>query len=74
MFKQYGHTIGLRFPYWSNEVSKYEAALKNTYGYSSSYRANYNWNGYFGSKTKTDRPYFITLRDEKMLTALLLSV
>lgn len=74
MFRQYGHTIALRFPYWSHEISKYEAVLKNTYGYSSSYRANYNWNGYFGSHTKTDRPYFITLRNEEMLTFLMLVV
>ena len=73
MFKERGHTIGLKFDNWYKEADVYETYLSKVYGYDWD---KINWHGYYGTcPTKnTSRPYFITMRDEKILTAMLLAV
>lgn len=73
MFKDRGHTVGLRFDGWSSDAGPYEAYLRKIYGTDWN---NISWHSYFGTRptTHTSRPYFITLRDEKILTAMLLAV
>jgi hypothetical protein len=74
-FKEQGHTVGLRFYSWCNEAGPYEKYLTKMYG--SQYAYNHNeWRCGFGSRPRRNepRPYFITLRDEKVLTAMLLAV
>ena len=73
MFKERGHTIGLKFAGWYMDASPYETYLKKVYG---SDWDKINWHGYYGTRptTTTSRPYFITMRDEKILTAMLLAV
>jgi hypothetical protein len=73
MYKERRFTCGLRFDSYSNEVTKYEKFLTQKYG--SSYMGNATWNFSFGkSKAGNPRPVFITLKDDHMLTMLLLSV
>jgi hypothetical protein len=74
-FKEEGHTVGLRFDSWSAEAGPYEKYLTKMYG--SQYAYNHNvWRCGFGSRSgrNNPRPYFITMRDEKVLTAMLLAV
>ena len=73
MFKERGHTIGLKFDTWYKEADVFEAYLRKIYGMDWN---NVSWHGYYGTRptTTNSRPYFITIRDEKMLTAMLLAV
>lgn len=73
MFKERGHTIGLKFEGWYKDASPYETYLVKIYGHDWD---KCNWAGYYGARSgrNTNRPYFITMRDEKMLTALMLAV
>ena len=74
-FKEEGHTVGLRFDSWCNEAGPYEKYLTKLYGSQYAYN-NIQWRCGFGSRSgrNNPRPYFITLRDEKVLTAMLLAV
>jgi len=74
-FKDQGHTVGLRFDSWSAEAGPYEKYLTKLYGSQYAYNNN-EWCGTFGSRPSRNepRPYFITMRDEKVLTAMLLAV
>ena len=75
-FKELGHTVGLRFDSWCNEAGPYEKYLTKMYGSQYMHNNSSQWKSGFGSRPNTNspRPYFITMRDEKVLTALLLAV
>lgn len=72
-YTQYAHTVGLRFPYFSDQVHKYTDVLLKTYPYTG-FNYKINWAAYYGKKHRGISPYYITLRDEKMLSILLLTV
>lgn len=74
-YKEHRHTAGVRFDGWQPEVetlSKALYALTGTYGWFK----DGEWFHYFGTKSAGSdaRPYFITVRDENLLTMALLKV
>jgi hypothetical protein len=74
-FKEYGHVAGVRFYTWNHQAQAVERAIKDMTS-SSGWDRNGSWYGYFGKVARrTDaRPYFITVRDESLLTMVLLKV
>jgi hypothetical protein len=80
-YKEYGHTWGFRFDRWTPEhCGSIERLLESMYG--SQYNGNkhglYNhWRGTFGTKIPFNthyRPYFITFRDESVISVVLLKL
>lgn len=75
MYKEHGHQAGLRFDTWNQQAQAAEAALRQitqTGGWS---RDN-EWYSWVGQPTRQfgTRPYFITVRDEQILSLVLLSL
>ena len=74
-FKEHGHVAGIRFPTWNHQAQKAELAFKDLTRTSGWDRSG-SWYAYFGKArlTTSARPYFITVRDESLLTMALLKV
>jgi hypothetical protein len=74
-FKEHGHFAGLRFHTWSHRAQVVENAFKDITRTNGWDRGG-AWYAYFGKVSRrTDaRPYFITVRDESLLTMALLKV
>jgi hypothetical protein len=70
-----GHTVGFRFNgYMTKPRDQIERACENLYGYHG-WRQGRDWSSYFGSKNATGaRTYWITLKSEADLTAILLKI
>lgn len=72
-FKEQGHTIALRFDRWDVSVQAYENACKKLYP--NAWLRDHEYYIYFGRTRKMGpRPFWITLRYERDLTAILLMV
>jgi len=70
-FKQHGHTVGLRFEIFSSECSKIENHLYDLTG-DWGWRMQ-SWTSFFLKKPQYGvSPYLITIKDESLLTAILL--
>ena len=74
-FKEAGHTVALRFDTWSQQSLTVEQVCRDRLG--SMYVNGASWDGYFGKGQRSyysQRPYWISFRNEKDLTLVLLSV
>mgnify|MGYP003348964170 CR=1 FL=1 len=73
-FKENGHTVALRFNGWSKKASAVESVCRDRLG-GGSWNREGNWCSYFGERggRLEVRPYWITFRNEKDLTLVLLS-
>jgi hypothetical protein len=74
-YKEHHHTVAFRFDGWSKTAKRIEDKLRqltNTGGWTESAE----WYSYFGKAPDTyrPRPYYITMRDESLMSAILLSV
>ena len=72
-FKEHGHTVGLRFFSWT-EAAPYETATKKKLG-DDGWQRNNIWYSYFGNRRPpaSNRPYWITFRNESDATLVVLS-
>ena len=73
-FRDYGHTVALRFGEGYPEAVPYESAIMTRLG-GNRYDSKATWTSYFGDRNgrNTVRPYWITFRNEADLTLVLLS-
>lgn len=79
--KKYGHTVGLKFvSFWDTygHASRVEKLCERLLGSRSGRNYDYGngrWSGYFGSNMNEygHRSYYITFRDQKDLTLILLA-
>ena len=75
-FKEYGHTMALRFDSYQRAIAYYENACYAKLG--SRHHPHPEWNAEFGSpnyKSRwSSRPYYISFRNPEDLTLILLSV
>jgi hypothetical protein len=78
-YKDYGHTWGFRFDHWSAEhCGPVERLLESMYG--SQYKGTdlyYHWRATFGTHVPFNahyKPYFITFRDESIISVILLKL
>lgn len=77
MFKEHHHTVGLKFATgYSKRIPDIESCLRKLTNQGGWFADCSEWRGYFGTRNgRTDvRPYFITMRDEKLLSMVLLSI
>jgi len=74
-FRDYGHTVGLRFGEGYSEAVPYETATMAQFG-GNRYDSKATWTSYFGARNgrNTIRPYWITFCNEADATLVLLSV
>jgi hypothetical protein len=85
--KNYGFQVGLKFGSWDDNAREVEEFCKKRFGKEAwGLRYNYpaairkadtgDWSSQFGQKAKSDKrtPYWIYLRNESMLTMLMLGV
>lgn len=74
-FKEHRHVAALRFNKWGDDVRAYEQAFKEITR-TSGWDKGGEWHGYFGkaSGRSGSRPFFITVRDESLITLVLLKV
>ena len=71
-FKEHGHTVGLKFPSYTESVP-YETATKKKLG-DSDWQRHDLWYSYFGDhKHQGYRPYWITFRNAADATLVVLS-
>lgn len=73
-FKEHGHTMAFRFNNgFTKEAGQIEAALRAVTARGGWERQG-EWYGYYSKSSTRDgaRPYFITLRDENLVTMVLL--
>jgi hypothetical protein len=71
-FKEHGHTVGLRFPSYT-ESAPYETATKKKLG-DGGWQRHDLWYSYFGhGRVDGYRPYWITFRNEADATLVVLS-
>ena len=73
MYKSHGHQAALRFNSWTEQARSAEAALRQltqTGGWSK----DSEWYSYYGKANDRfqSRPYFITVRDPALLSAVLI--
>lgn len=73
---KHGHTVGFRFDSWSEEAHKVERIVSDLTGTRNGYDRKNSWYSYFGhtSKISGSKPYFITMRDESLPSAVLLKL
>jgi len=73
-FRENGHTVALRFPYYTPDVDRVENIVKQRLG-GAGYDRQADWCSYFGAANgHSDRKTFwITFRRESDLTLVLLS-
>lgn len=73
-FKESGHTVALRFDCWGKQALAVEQVCRDRFG--SMFVVGASWEGYFGKghRLYDQRPYWISFRNEKDLTLVLLSV
>lgn len=72
-FKEAKHTVALRFDSWGSPALAVEQVCRDRFG--SMFANGASWEGYFGTaKTVGPNPYWISFRNEKDLTLVLLSV
>lgn len=73
-YKEAGHTVALRFNNWNKKAQAVETICKDRLG-SNGWSRQGQWCGYFGAASGRNefRPYWITFRDERDLTLVLLS-
>ena len=74
-YKEHRHTVAFRFDSWTETAKRIEDKLRqltNTGGWTKSAE----WYSYFGKAPPgyRPRPYFITMRDESLMSAVLISV
>lgn len=74
-FKEHHHVAVLRFNRWSDDARAYEQAFKEL-TQTSGWDKDGLWYAYFGkpSGRSGSKPYFITVRDENLITLALLKV
>lgn len=74
-YKEHHHVAAVRFNSWSDEAHKFEQAMKELTR-TSGWSRDGQWYGYFGkpSNRTQSKPYFITVRDESLITMALLKV
>ena len=74
-YRDYHHQVGVRFPEWDSNVTKLREALTEITGSYGWFR-DHAWFSYYGKKSghQTVRPFFITVRDESVLTMALMKV
>lgn len=75
MFKDHGHQAGLRFYTWNMQAQAAERLLRQLTT-SGGWQPDGEWYAYTG-KTSSQfgaRPYFITVRDPAVLSAVLISL
>ena len=78
--KKFNHQVGLKFPSFYHETSgagTVEAACERILGPASGRKLDYGdgrWCRYFGDRRDNPRPYYITFRDERDLTMVLLAI
>lgn len=72
--RDHGHTVVLRFPYFTPQAKEIESALKELTGSSGWWRDGdwYNWSG--AVRDNKMRPHFINARNEHLLTMAMLKV
>lgn len=72
-FKEHGHTVGFRFDSWNNDARNVEQILQSL-SPAGGWIRTADWYSYFGKArySISPRPYFITLRDEKLVSLVLL--
>ena len=74
-FKNYGHTYAFRFDVWSRESGLVEDIMSTMLG--SQYTGNFhNWRATFSERPQSNmpRPYFISFRDESIISLVLLKM
>ena len=73
-FKDAGHTVALRFNGWHKDAVAVEKVCRDRLG-GGGFDNRASWYGYYGVRNgrNTMRPYWITFRNEKDLTLVLLS-
>lgn len=74
-----GFTHALRFNNWDTTVNNFEKVLQNKYPVNSSNWRNSMWETHWGKAVRTSRggrsrPYWIGVKNEAILTQVLLSV
>jgi hypothetical protein len=77
MYKDHGHEVALRFPSYTQEVSRFERTAKSLFGSQFvSWDSYPHWRGYFGKYNGHTpmRPYWITFRNPAHLTMLMLKL
>lgn len=74
-FKEHGHTVGLRFSAWNEQAINTEKVMREITGCGGWWPEN-GWSGNFGTARNKHgvRPYFITMRDENLLSMVLLKI
>ena len=81
--QKYNHRVGLKFTsYWSitqelSSAEQVEKTCERILGPASGRKMDYGngrWCRYFGDRRDNPRPYYITFRDERDLTMVLLAV
>lgn len=79
VFKEHGHTVGLKFPSWGKEAGHVEQIMKDRYGPQWRWTSSPapEWSGYFGHasiNSNGSRPYWITFKNESDLSMILLTL
>lgn len=71
-FKEAGHAVALRFDCWGSSAVAVEQMCRDRLG--SMFDNGARWEGYFGQGNRlySQRPYWISFRNEKDLTLVLL--
>ena len=74
-FKDHGHTVGFRFDQWDVDARNVEQILRSL-SPSGGCTRTADWYSYFGKArySISSRPYFITLRDDKLVSLVLLMI
>lgn len=72
-FKEHGHTVCFRFDVYNKEAGRIEAALRELTN-KGGWERQGDWYGYYAKSWNVynTRPYFITLRDENLVSMVLL--
>lgn len=71
---KHGFTHAIRFTEWNEQVINVERVLRNRYGWDWGWEKE--WKGFRGAPRSTsyDRPYYYALRNEAMVSQILLSI
>jgi len=74
-YKKYGHTAAIKFDGWHPDALPVEKILKEITACGGIFRTD-PWYGYYGKSNRLSarRPYFITVKDEVVLTMALLKL
>ena len=73
---KYGHTVGFRFTGWCQDAHKVERIVSELTGSRNRYDRKNEWYSYFGHTDKRtgSKPYYITMRNEALPSAVLLKL